>query len=227
MRRSWPGPFGAHNWHAMSFNPKTGSSTSPRSSSHRASTTRRRLVDWQSPNAQVDDRGGYRLGEGHPGRHRRARSCLGSRQAEEGLGGAAGRLLESGHDDDGRRPRLPGPRGRRFRCLRRNERRDALEHAWARHLRAADHLRGRGKTVCVDPRRLGWRGCRVRRRQREREVRVGLPRTDPPFVHVRTRRRGEDALLEPPVVPEAIVPADFAIDDKLATKGAACTSSTA
>jgi quinohemoprotein ethanol dehydrogenase len=51
----WPSPFGAHNWHAMSFSPKTGLAYIPKVElPARFNDQKMELVDWKSPKFGFD-----------------------------------------------------------------------------------------------------------------------------------------------------------------------------
>jgi quinohemoprotein ethanol dehydrogenase len=51
----WPSPFGAHNWHAMSYSPKTGFAYIPKIElSARFNDEKNELIDWRSPKFSFD-----------------------------------------------------------------------------------------------------------------------------------------------------------------------------
>jgi quinohemoprotein ethanol dehydrogenase len=51
----WPSPFGAHNWHAMSYSPKTGLAYIPKIElSSRFNDEKSEILDWQSPSFKFD-----------------------------------------------------------------------------------------------------------------------------------------------------------------------------
>ena len=51
----WPGPLGVHNWHAMSYSPKTGLVYIPKIElSSRFNDQKIELVDWNSPSFKLD-----------------------------------------------------------------------------------------------------------------------------------------------------------------------------
>jgi quinohemoprotein ethanol dehydrogenase len=51
----WPGPLGAHNWHAMSYSPKTGLVYIPKSEQPaQFNDTKIKMVDWRSPYFATD-----------------------------------------------------------------------------------------------------------------------------------------------------------------------------
>ena len=87
-------------------------------------------------------------------------------------------LFNPGHADDGRQPRLPGPRGRHVPGVRGRHRQGTVAaRPWPRHLGAADHLRRERQAVRRDPRRVGRRDGRAWRAALGR-ARLGVRRAD-------------------------------------------------
>jgi quinohemoprotein ethanol dehydrogenase len=188
---SIPGPFGAHNWHPMSFNPQTGLAYLPAQN---------------IPVNLMDDKD-WKFDQNAPGRPHAALGwntamsinaeppkskpfgrlvAWGPRGAEGGLGCGLRLALERRHAHHRRQPRVPGhgrwpPGG-----LRGEDRREAVGNGH-RHRRGgrAHHLHGRRQAVRVG---RGGMGRRVRpRAARHRKARPwhGL--------HLRGRRRRQDA----------------------------------
>ena len=128
---SIPGPFGAHNWHPMSFNPQTGLVYLP------AQNIPVNLMDdknWTyNGNQPGEPHGGLGWNIGHV-RQRRAAEEQAVRPADRlGPGAAEGSLapgarlaVERRHADDRGQSRLPGHGRRALRRLQRHDRREAL-----------------------------------------------------------------------------------------------------
>ena len=149
-----PGPVGAHNWHAMSYNPQTGLAYYPAiHMSYTFSDSGIDLATWTSPvwkrgtgtaAASATSGAGASRADGvdwfAPG--------VGSRPAQARLGSSARWILEPRHDDERWEPRLPGTgrwqlRGVRCHLGRRTV---ALQRRLG-HLGAADHVFGCGTAI--------------------------------------------------------------------------------
>jgi hypothetical protein len=96
----WPSPFGAHSWHAMSYNPNTGLVYIP--AIEMAGVFKDKGMDlgkWQSPHFYIDP-GVVFGGEDTPKDIQHGIAVgLGSDQAEEGLAAAAATDVERRHHD--------------------------------------------------------------------------------------------------------------------------------
>ena len=161
---SIPGPFGAHNWHPMSFNPQTGLVYLPAQgvplnlTPEKTFDAERRRRPANSPAAAGWNR---RL---HAERHAaqepgvRTAAGLGSGQAEGSLARRARGAVEWRHAHHRRQSGVPGHGRRALRRLQRHHRREALG-------KPDRHRRGRGgldlyarrQAICLDRGRLGRR----------------------------------------------------------------------
>src|SRR5262249_34442226 len=170
---------------------------------------------------QLRRRGRHRFREQHPERHRCERShCLGSREEEEGLEMAPGRLLESWYDGNGRRLVFQGRANGNFEAY------DAKsgKKLWSMFLGSG--ISAPPITYEVEGKQyvsilVGWGGAGVGAGGGSASAKFGWA------YRGQTRRlftfwlagRAKVPALEPPVFPEPLVPADFTVDDKLAEKG--------
>ena len=155
-----PGPFGAHNWPPMSFNPRTGLVYIPTIHQTHVFHRQGREVGWLDIPTGRRPRPPREWVSTQPSSsaHRQARCRRGIRSQEAGVGSADDHRVESRHVDDRRQPRVPGTRGRCVRCLSRRNRQRALAVAdGARHRGASDHLFHRGATVRCFAGRMGSR----------------------------------------------------------------------
>ena len=160
---SIPGPYGAHNWHPMSFNPQTGLVYIPAQNipvrlveektwTHNANAPGQlHSAPWLEPRLQP------RCGATKEPAFRTP-ACLGSGQAEGSLARGICRAVEWRHADDRRQSGVPGHGRRALHRLQRHHGREALGDAGGhRRGRGTLNLHHRRQTIRVDRGRLGWR----------------------------------------------------------------------
>ena len=160
---SIPGPFGAHNWQPMSFNPHDRPGLSARAERAAEPDGQQGLEDGRQQARRAPRR--PRVEPGHV-RQRGASQeqavrpphRLGPGAAEGGLASGTGVAVEWRHADHRGKPGLPGHGRRALHRLQRQERREALGvgHGYRRG-GGPVHLPGRWQAVCVDCRGLGRR----------------------------------------------------------------------
>jgi quinohemoprotein ethanol dehydrogenase len=218
----WPSPFGAHSWHAMSYSPKTGLAYIPKIElSSRFNDEKNELVDWQSPKFKFDvavDTGFGKdipVGTGvsallawDPVKQKKVWEVPQDGFWNPGTMVTAGDLVFQGRAN-GHVAAYDATSGKML---------------WSTFLGSG--ISAPPITYEVDGRQyvsilVGWGGAGVGFAGGSASAKYGWA------YRAQTRRLFTFALdgeakmpaFEPPVVPEAIIPADFAIDDKLADKG--------
>ena len=160
---SIPGPYGAHNWHPMSFNPQTGLVYLP---AQGVPSTHGWRKNWKN-NAKEPGKAAFRRWL-EPGLHCssdqpkstavRTADCLGSGEAEGSLARRICFAVERRHADDRGQSRVPGHGGRALHRLQRDDRRKTLGEAGRqRRGRGCLHLHDRRQAICFDRGRLGRR----------------------------------------------------------------------
>ena len=218
----WPSPFGAHNWHAMSYSPKTGLAYIPKVElAARFNDQKNELIDWRSPKFRFDvavdtgfgndiprDTGVSALIAWDPIRQRKVWEAPQDGFWNPGTMVTAGNLVFQGRAN-GDFIAYDAKTGRKL---------------WSVFLGSG--ISAPPITYEVDGRQyvsllVGWGGAGVGFGGGSANAKYGWA------YRAQTRRLFTFALdgkakmpeFEPPAFPEPIVPADFKIDDALADKG--------
>jgi quinohemoprotein ethanol dehydrogenase len=218
----WPSPFGAHNWHAMSYSPKTGLAYVPKIElSARFNDEKKELVDWQSPKFSFDvavdtgfggnipkDTGVSALIAWDPVKQKKVWEVPQEGFWNPGTMVTAGNLVFQGRAN-GNFDAYDANSGKKL---------------WSVFLGSG--ISAPPITYEVEGKQyvsilVGWGGAGVGAGGGSASAKFGWA------YRAQTRRLFTFALdgqakmptFEPPVFPEPIVPADFVVDDKLADKG--------
>ena len=211
---SIPGPFGAHNWHSMSFNPQTGLVYLPAQNiplnlmddkdwkfNENAPARPHAALGWNTAHVH-QRRAAQEQAHGPPGR-------LGPGGAEGSLGRGARLAVERRHADHRRQPGVPGHGRRSPRRLQREDRREAVGDATGTGVVAAP------ATYMVDGKQyvsiaVGWGGvyglaARATERQGPGTVYtfvVGGNAPKPEFVQYRMDKLVQGVKYDPAKVPD-------------------------
>ena len=188
---SIPGPYGAHNWHPMSFNPQTGLVYLPAQNVPLNLTPEKTFEQNAATPGKFGGTTGWNVGfilNGMPPKAPAYRppARLGSGQAEGSLARRLSGAVERRHADDSRQPRVPGHGRRTLRRLRCDDRQVAVGDA-DRHRRGGGglDLHARRRAIRLGRGRLGRRVRHRRPRHAAAQPGHGL--------HLRARRQGAAA----------------------------------